>query len=116
MAVATLFIVGSLAGLAFGYAGALGADETDRDQVLFAGERFCHGTIFLIVAVVLKYSALYLQKQQPLGPYLSGLTGHAYQTVAGWTFVIAYVVSAFGLSHLSQVLARRYSRRPDWNE
>ena len=57
-------ITGTLSALFFSWAQSLLAEDKDRDRVLFAGERLLHGSLFLILASVLKYAALNLMTYQ----------------------------------------------------
>ncbi len=54
-------ITAVLASLSFSCARALGEKDNDRDRFTYAGERFMHACIFLILASVLKYTMLTLQ-------------------------------------------------------
>jgi len=114
LANATAVDVAALAGLAFAYASVLDPTEADRDRVLFAGERFCHGAIILLIAAVLKYSALHLANKEPFGPILSTATAGALAAMDLVLFTHAIMNSCYGLANLNRVLSLRYARRPDW--
>jgi hypothetical protein len=59
-------ITATLAALSFAWAQALVADDKDRPRVVFAGERFLHASVLLVIASILKYAALALASyQQP---------------------------------------------------
>ena len=54
-------ITAVLASLCFSCACAIGDKDKDRDRFAYAGERFMHGSIFLIIASILKYALLTVQ-------------------------------------------------------
>ena len=53
-------ITGTLSALFFSWSQSLLPADKDRDRILFAGERLLHGSLYLILASVLKYAALTL--------------------------------------------------------
>ena len=55
-------ITAVLASLSFSCARALQDGDKDRDRFTYAGERFLHACIFLIVASLLKYTTVRLQQ------------------------------------------------------
>jgi hypothetical protein len=110
-------IVGSLAALSFSCARAV-SEEDASDRILYAGERFFHAGVLLIMASVLKYSYVLSKDAAVLAkiPGFLSIVG----SVVGWAVALLFfwsLISAHaGLKVVNRMLWRRMGRRPDWDD
>ena len=109
--------IASLAALAFACAQALPNKDKARDRVTYAGERLFHASILLLLASMLKYAVLSLQK--PDLPLLESamkfVLSMPFQFAVPFLFLWAILNTYTGLRVLSEVLWWRTGRHDDWD-
>jgi hypothetical protein len=105
----------TLAALSFSFARA--AEENLRDRITFAGERFLHGAILVLVVSIIKYF-IYLLYQDPqfgasswAGPFVEYSIGILIAVV----FANGVLFAHTGLRVLSDLLLSRFTRYADWD-
>lgn len=113
---AAFAVMATLAALCFSFARA--AEEILRDRITFAGERFLHGAILVIVVSIIKYF-IYLLHQEPVfnesrwaGPVVEYSIGILIAVV----FANGVLFAHTGLRVLSDLLLSRFTRHADWDD
>lgn len=109
---AAFLITGTLSAISFAWAQALLPDDKDRVRVLFAGERLLHGSVFLIIASILKYAALTLATYQmpDVARSVSQLLGDIFGILAAPLFLFAIGNAFAGVLIIYRILWPRASR------
>jgi hypothetical protein len=108
---AAFLITGTLSAISFAWAQALLPDDKDRARVLFAGERLLHGSVFLIIASILKYAALQLATYEmpDLARSASGMLGDIFGVLAAPLFLFAIGNAFTGVLMMYRILWPRAS-------
>ena len=101
-------IFASLAALSFGYANAIRNSPTPREKVIYAGERFLHGSLWVLSASAIRY----LQRWQGIeeGGSAGGVLKVIGQIVTFFpviTFIIGLIFAFMGYVTLDAVLFNR---------
>jgi hypothetical protein len=109
---AAFLITGTLSAISFAWAQALLPDDKDRVRVLFAGERLLHGSVFLIIASILKYAALTLATYDlpDIADSASRLLGDIFGILAVPLFLFAVGNAFAGVLIIYRILWPRASR------
>jgi len=116
-------IIATLSALCFSCSRAILNSHEDKDKFTFAGERFFHVAVLLIIASILKYGSI------ALGIVKTG-DGHSFDVVhvaisvlsaipgfvVGILFFWALISAHGGLVVLNRLLWNRHNRFKDWND
>jgi hypothetical protein len=111
-------IVAVLAGLSFSASSALPLNEKFKDDFLYAGERFFHAALFLLLASLLKYAAFNIENLE----YFAEHEFQAYsftfimRILTGLIFLFALFESHTGFRVANDSLWQRMSRMKDWDD
>jgi hypothetical protein len=109
-------ILATLAALSFSFARVIETDQL-KDRVMFAGERFLHGAVLVLVASILKYFSFLLFKLPIVGSlewlaYAISLTIGIFNT---FIFGMGIMFAHTGLRVLNDLLLARFTRHKDWD-
>jgi hypothetical protein len=106
-------ILASMAGLAFSWSRAIQSPGAEglRDRVCFAGERFLHAAILMILASTLKYAAIVDSTSSTVVEAIQFVLG----TVVGCLFFWAMITAHTGLRIVNEILWSRMARHSDWD-
>lgn len=119
-------ILAGLSALSLSVARAVESTDSHRDRFLYAGERFFHAALLVLVASLLKYVLLSLVVAPPtmmsspsvssgLPSILSVTARFTVETTVGVLFFFAMNFSHTGLVFLTRVLWLRAGRYKDWD-
>ena len=101
-------IVASLSALSFACSRTIEGPPEHKSLFPFAGERFLHSAILLIIASILKYASLTLLKSK-LADYPWFITGlsFVFGIFVGFLFLRAWISACHGLDRISGLLVDR---------
>jgi len=109
----------ALASLSFTFARVIKTDAL-RDRVTFAGERFLHGAILVLVASILRYFVFHLYEVPFVGFLLVGLpivklvVSASFGVFGGALLLQGVVFAHGGLRILNDLLWSRMDQHKDW--
>jgi hypothetical protein len=109
----------SLAALSFSCARAIGDSDAHRDRFAYAGERFFHASLLLLLGSALKYAALQLPILESRSGWLARTTPFAEAfagILVGGLFFWALISAHAGVSVSTKLLWSRLNRYPDWDQ
>lgn len=111
-------IVASLAALSFSCARAIEKSPEDKDRFTYAGERYMHAAILLLIASVIKYALLSLQANELISSLEWLVQGLRYGmgSFVGILFFWALMSAHTGLKVINDLLWSRIRRQPDWDD
>lgn len=115
---AAFAITAALASLCFGCARSLDNDDKDRGEFTYAGERFLHASIILIIASLLKYAVLsvYSLKSDQADILLIKIATTTIGICVGPLFLHAVIHAHTGMKICSELLWRRVHKHPEWDK
>lgn len=112
-------ICASLAALSFTLSQAIqvSKDKKPADDALFAGERFLHSSILLLVASIIKYTYLSVAVVPFLINHPNFLLAVKFPVnlLASLLFLSAVLSAHTGLIVINKLLWKRIARHPDWD-
>lgn len=105
-------ITATLSAISFAWAQALIPGDTDRERILFAGERLLHGSVFLIMASILKYAALTVATYDmpDVAKSILQILGDIFGVLAAPLFLFAVGNAFVGVLIMYRILWPRASR------
>lgn len=111
-------ICGSLTALAFGFARVLNEKDEARDRIVYAGERFFHATILLLLASLTKYGIqqAFLLVQPASLMIFSESVKLFFNVIAFVLFLWASLAAHTGIKVLNKILIHRTTRKEDWDD
>lgn len=111
-------VMATLAALSFGLHASLHSSEKIKDKVLFAGERFFHGALLVLIASLIKYGVLELTNtvsesfpSNPIMLIIEIMIGF----FAGFLFLQAVLIAHSGIKTLNKLLINRMTRDKHWD-
>ena len=108
-------IMATLAALSFSFARVI-ESENLKDRVMFAGERLLHGSIFVLVASVMKYFLLLLLKIPGIVGWAEVALSSTLGVGTGLIFSTGVLFAHTGLRVLNDLLVMRFTRHKDWDD
>ncbi len=110
-------IMATLAALSFSFARVVESDEL-KDRIMFAGERFLHGAILVLVASILKYFIFILLKLPSFSNSANLEVGLSFTVgmLAALIFCNGVLFAHTGLRVLNDLLLMRFTRHEDWDD
>lgn len=110
-------IIATLSALSFSFARVIETEQL-KDRVMYGGERFLHGAIFIIVGSILKYlvlSALLVLDETKYAILLIGLK-ITVGVLSGIVFCTGIMFAHTGLKVINDLLILRFTRYKDWDD
>ena len=106
----------TFAALSFSFARVI-ETEALKDRVTFAGERFLHGALLVLIASILKYFVFLLYKIPTFAglPILKFPVSLAFGLFGGAIFLQGVIFAHTGLRILNDLLLLRIARHKDWD-
>ena len=106
----TFGILATFANLSFSCSRAINGSGTEKDKELFqfAGEKFLHGSIFLITSSIFKYTLLSINNPNV---FVEIILGYMVPVL----FLTALTTSHGGLVIINKLLWKRFNRYIDWD-
>jgi hypothetical protein len=110
-------VLATLAALSFSFARVVESDEL-KDRILFAGERFLHGAILILIASILKYFIFLVLKNPIFSSSVKLELGLSFTigVLAGIIFSNGVLFAHTGLRVLNDLLLMRFTRHSDWDD
>ncbi len=110
-------IIASFASLSFSFSRALANDKELSDRINFAGERFLHASLFLIIASVIKWTAQNVVLIEGISRYnwLTSIIIWSITLITGILFFWAASFTHAALKTLNPILLKRLVRAGDWD-
>lgn len=120
-------IIATFSALSFSYARVIESEKL-KDRLMFAGERFLHGGIFVITSSLIKYLSYqiieyefqYLKNfSEPIQFIFAGTESVVFfllNVLIGVIFLTGILFSHTGLKVLNDLLLLRFTRRKDWDD
>ena len=111
-------VLAILSSLAFSCARSQHSDEAARERFTYSGERFLHGAVSLLVASLLKYAVLAVKSTPKIAvyPLIPATVEAVLGLVAAVMFFWAVMAAHTGLKVMSDLLRRRITKFPDWDD
>ncbi len=109
-------IIATLAALSFSFA-RVAETEALRDRLAFAGERFLHGALLILVASILKCFVFLVLKipNYTASPIRENATYFTMSLVGRVFFGYGFLFAHTGLRALNDLLLTRMARHKDWD-
>ena len=110
-------IMATLASLSFSFARVIESDEL-KDRLMFAGERFLHGGILVLVASLLKYLVITFLNWPPIAnqPAVHVATQFTIGLLVAVIFTNGILFAHPGLRIVNDLLLMRMTRHRDWDD
>ena len=115
---AAFAIVASMAALSFSCARAIEKASGEKDRFVYAGERYFHASVLLLVASIIKYTLQSLHASEWVASHEWFVQGLRYTIglFPGILFFWALSSAHTGLKVINQLLWSRFGRYTDWDD
>ena len=109
-------VLATLSALSFSCARTIQGPEEDKDGFTFAGERFLHAGIMMLVASFLKYAALSAVNEETTAAGIGEFAVRVVGFLVALLFLYALTSGHSGYLVVNRLLWKRLPRHPKWDD